>query len=110
MFCSNKYLAISEFRVFGLGSGKKPATPENFSVKREKDRRNAFLSWNSIENSQGYVLYWGIKPDRLNNSVLIYDKNEYDLRALNISEGYFFQVEAFNENGSSNKSEVITSE
>jgi len=46
-------LAISEFRVFGLDSGKKPAIPENFSVKREKDGRNAFLSWNSIENSQG---------------------------------------------------------
>jgi len=103
-------LAISEFRVFGLGSGKKPAIPKNFSVKREEDRRNAFLSWSRIENSQGYVLYWGLKPDKLNNSVLIYDKNEYDLRALNIGEGYFFQVEAFNENGISSKSEVIKSE
>jgi hypothetical protein len=110
VFCSNKYLAISEFRVFGLGSGKKPAIPKNFSVKREEDRRNAFLSWSRIENSQGYVLYWGLKPDKLNNSVLIYDKNEYDLRALNIGEGYFFQVEAFNENGISSKSEVIKSE
>ena len=44
VFCSNKYLAISGFRVFGLGSGNKPAIPENFSVKREEDRRNAFLT------------------------------------------------------------------
>lgn len=56
------------------------------------------------------ILFWGIKPDRLNNSVLIYDKNEYDLRALNISEGYSFQVEAFNENGISSKSKVVKTE
>jgi len=103
-------LAISEFRVFGLGSGKKPAIPKNFSVEREEDRRNAFLSWDSIENTQGYVLYWGIKSDRLNNSVLIYDKNEYDLRALNIGEAYFFQVEAFNENGISTRTPTFISE
>ena len=109
VFCSNKYLAISEFRVFGIGSGEKPSKPENFSVERGKDRRNATLNWKSIENTQGYVLYWGIKADKLNNSVLIYDKNNYDLKALNIDSEYFFQVEAFNEDGISEKSEVISS-
>ena len=107
VFCSNKYLAISEFRVFGIGSGKKPSKPEKFTAKRESDRRNATLNWESIDNTQGYVLYWGIKPDRLNNSVLIYDKNNYELKALNVATEYFFQVEAFNENGISEKSDVI---
>lgn len=110
VFCSNKNLAISDFRVFGTGYGVKPFKVENFNVKRDIDRRNAFLTWNKVDNSQGYVLYWGLNPGRLNNSVLIYDKNEYELRALNIGEEYFYQVEAFNENGISPKSDIIKSE
>ncbi|UOB17146.1 family 43 glycosylhydrolase [Abyssalbus ytuae] len=108
--CSNKYPAISELRIFGTGLGEKPAKPANFVVKRKEDRRDVSLSWNKVNNAQGYMLYWGIKPERLNNSVLIYDNNFYDLRALNINQEYFFRVEAFNENGISEKSEIVKTE
>lgn len=46
-----------------------------------------------------YVLYWGIEPDKLNNSVMIYDASAYELKALNRGVDYFFAIEAFNENG-----------
>jgi len=107
--CSNKYLAISEFRVFGHGLGIAPEKPVNFIVNRKEDRRDASLNWNRVQNAQGYVLYWGLQRDRLNNSVLIYEKNNYLLKALNRDEQYFFQVEAFNENGISIKSDIIKS-
>ncbi len=106
---STNYLAISEFRVFGLGHAAKPNTPNNFQVKRDNDRRNAMLSWDKVDDATGYVIYWGIKKDRLNLSALIYDDPNYELRALNTDQEYYFQVEAFNENGISEKSAVLHS-
>lgn len=102
----NRYLAISEFRVFGMGKGKKPGQPKKFTVTRQEDARDVYLHWEQVANAQGYVMYWGIAPDRLNNSVLIYDNHDYMLRSLNVDVSYYFQVEAFNENGVSEKSAI----
>src|SRR5690554_1955230 len=95
----NRYLAIGEFRVFGNGNGEKPAAPTSFRVERQADARNADISWEPVQDAMGYVLYWGIEPDKLNNSVMIYDASAYELRALNKGVDYFFAIEAFNENG-----------
>ncbi len=106
IYFPNRYLAIGEFRVFGNGNGEKPATPESFTVKRQSDERNADVSWNAVEDAMGYTLYWGIEENKLNNSVMIYDDNEYELRALNKGQEYILQLEAFNENGISLKTSV----
>lgn len=107
LYYPNKYLAIGEFRVFGNGNGKVSKTPRSFQAVRQADERNADLSWKAVDDAMGYVLYWGIAADKLNNSVMIYDKNSYELRALNKGQKYFFRVEAFNENGISERSEII---
>lgn len=99
----NEHLAISGLRIFGKGYGNTPITPEGFEVDRQSDRRNALLSWEPVEDAVGYVIYWGIEEDNLNNSVLMYEKPEYELRALNRDQEYYFQVEAFNENGISKR-------
>lgn len=102
----NEYLAISEFRIFGKGYGKAPAKPRDFTVKRLEDRRNAGISWKAGKEVTGAVIYWGIEENKLNNSVMVYGKNEYELRALNSSQKYYFQVETFNENGISPGSDI----
>ncbi len=101
------HLAISGFRVFGKGSGKAPSKVKNFQVERESDRRNAMISWTVQEKAQGYNVFWGIAPDKLYNSWLLYDKDELELRSLTKDQTYYFAVEAFNENGISKRSEVI---
>ncbi|RED96181.1 family 43 glycosylhydrolase [Marinoscillum furvescens] len=110
VYFPNQYLAIAEFRVFGNGNGKAPKTPAAFVAARQSDERNADLSWKPVKDAMGYVVYWGIAPDRLNNSVMIYDQSEYALRALNKGVDYYLQVEAFNENGISKKSKLLTCE
>ena len=107
---SNAYLAISELRVFGKGRGPLPDTPAGFSAVRGTDRRNADLSWEAVPDATGYVLYWGITPDKLNLSVLMYGKPGYEIRALNTDQKYYFQVEAFNENGISSKTGILAVE
>lgn len=95
-YLTNEYLAISELRIFGKGKAPAPQTPDNFKVIRRQDRRDALLTWNEVEDATGYVIYWGISKDKLNLSALMYDQPNYELRALNTDQGYYYQVEAFN--------------
>ena len=74
---------------------------------RQIDDRNADVTWTAVDDAMGYVLYWGIESDKLNNSVLIYDENSYELRALTRGQEYYVAVEAFSENGISPKTEPI---
>jgi hypothetical protein len=60
-----------------------------------------------VEGAQGYNVRWGIAPDKLYSSWLLYDKSELDLRCLVKGQEYFVQVEAFNENGISQVSETV---
>ena len=103
-------LSISDLRVFGLGQGRPPAQVKNLTVKRVHDRRNASITWDAQNNVQGYNVRWGIAPDKLYSSWLVYGKNHLDLRSLNVDQKYFFQVEAFNENGVSERSKLIEAE
>ncbi|HPF49969.1 MAG TPA: family 43 glycosylhydrolase [Draconibacterium sp.] len=105
-----KNLALSEIRVFGLGLGKKPAKVTNFVVKREEDRRDATLTWNPVKEAQGYNIRWGIAPDKLYNSWLVYDDNRLLMRCLDKPTKYYFTIESFNENGISERSNEIVIE
>nr|WP_321412029.1 family 43 glycosylhydrolase [uncultured Carboxylicivirga sp.] len=94
-----KNLAMSEIRVFGLGEGKKPAKVSNYTISREADRREAVMSWNAVKGAQGYNVRWGISPDKLYHSWLVYDQAELKIPSLDKATGYYFSIEAFNENG-----------
>lgn len=100
-------LAMSEIRVFGKGLGKIPAKVKSFTVKRETDRRDATFSWNPVKGAQGYNIRWGIAPDKLYQSWLLYDINEHLMRCLDRDTPYYFCIESFNENGISEVSEII---
>lgn len=105
--CPTPFLAISDLRIFGTGSGDKPSVPYDFTVVRQKDRRTAAIKWTGIKNAQGYVFYFGIAPDKLNNSVMVYKDSTYRLNCLNTAPHYYFAIESFNENGISNRTKVV---
>ncbi len=92
--------ALSGLRVFGKGHGSKPAPVRHFMVLRgESERRNAWLKWQASDDAQGYTIYFGIAPDKLYSNVMVYGSNEYYLKAMDKNLPYYFQIEAFNENG-----------
>lgn len=101
------HLAISGLRVFGKGEGKKPGKVSRFTAERMEDERNALLKWEKQKNSQGYNILWGIAPDKLYSSWMIYDENELELRSLTKGQSYYFTIEAFNENGVSERVKTI---
>ncbi|PZX94969.1 xylosidase [Flavobacterium aquariorum] len=92
--------AVSDFRVFGNGLSEKPKSVTGFKVSRSvEDSRNAMINWVTQPGAVGYNIYYGIAPDKLYNSIMVYDANSYDFRGLDKGTGYYFAIEAFNENG-----------
>ncbi|MBI1780170.1 MAG: discoidin domain-containing protein [Sphingobacteriales bacterium] len=100
--------AISGLRVFGNGGGAKPTAAKDLIVLRtEKDKRSAYIKWNPVDNAFAYNLYYGTEPDKLYNSIMIYDFNEYWFKAMDLKKPYYFTIESINENGVSEKSKII---
>jgi hypothetical protein len=100
-------LAISEFRIFGNVAGHPPAAVEDVHVAREDDRRNATVTWAAEPGVQGYNVRWGIAPDKLYSSWLVYGKNSVPIRSLNVDQPYYFTVEPFDVHGVGPQSSVI---
>ena len=103
--------AISGFRVFGKGSGEKQSEVKGFMPLRsgpkvKGERRNVWFKWQQGQNADGYVIYFGKSPDKLYGSIMIYGKTEYYFNGLDKSDAYYFQIEAFNNNGIGPKSEI----
>ncbi|MDP5231469.1 MAG: family 43 glycosylhydrolase [Cellulophaga sp.] len=100
-------LSISDIRVFGIGNGKAPNAVKKVAVARKDDRRDAMVTWAPQKNADGYNVLWGIAPDKLYSSWLVYGENSLELKALTTDQSYYFAVEAFNENGVSEVSTPI---
>ncbi|MBA3647792.1 MAG: family 43 glycosylhydrolase [Chitinophagales bacterium] len=102
-------LAISDIRIFGNGYGKIPVTPKRLTVVRDKDTRNAFITWSKVDDVVGYNILWGIAKDKLYETYQLFSDHpgSLELRALNVGQDYFFSIEAFNEKGVSRHSEVV---
>lgn len=105
-------LAINAIRIFGNSNDVKPETPKNLFVKRHEDERNATITWDKIDSAIGYNILWGIAKDKLYQTYQIFHDQgtKLELRALNKGVDYFFAIEAFNENGVSEKSIAISCE
>lgn len=108
---SSGKFAISGLRVFGNAHGAAPDTVKNFiALRGDSERRNVWFKWQLSNDAIGYNIYFGEAPGKLYNSVMVYGKNEYYLKALEKDQPYYFQIEAFNENGVSKRTAVIKAE
>ncbi|MFO7870596.1 MAG: family 43 glycosylhydrolase [Kiritimatiellia bacterium] len=94
--------AVSGLRVFGTAPGKAPPAVREVSARRDPaDERNAFVRWRENREATGYHVFWGIAPDKLYNSVIVYgeNENEVEIRSLNRGTDYYCAVEPFNRSG-----------
>ncbi|VXB63764.1 Xylosidase [Flavobacterium sp. 9AF] len=104
--------ALSGFRIFGKGNGVAPKKVENFMVLRADknkfgERRSSWIRWQQNEGADGYVIYFGKSPDKLYGSIMVYGKNDYFFTGMDRTDTYYFQIEAFNANGISERTEII---
>ena len=90
-------MRISGLRVFGNGSGEKC---EAAQAKAERiNDLEAVISWQAIENAQGCNVRYGIAPDKLYMSWMVYGADEVKLTTLIKGQEYYVCVDSFNENG-----------
>ena len=100
--------AISGLRVFGNGNGAKPEKVEGFIVLRtEKDKRSAFIKWKPGDHAFAYNIYYGTDPAKLYTSIMVHGNNEYWMKAMDAVKPYYYSIEAVNENGVSERSNVL---
>lgn len=94
----DKKFALSGLRVFGLGNGPKPDIVKNVSAVFS-DPMTAQLRWDPVDGAVGYEVQYGISPDKLYSSYLVYEKPEVLLTTLNVNQEYYVRIDSFNENG-----------
>jgi hypothetical protein len=103
--------AISGLRVFGNANGTKPEAVNDFYVLRtEKDKRSAWLKWSPVDNAYAYNIYFGTDPDKLYNSIMVHDANDYYYKGMDSKKTYYYKIEAINENGVSLSSKIVKAE
>ncbi len=90
-------LRVSGLRIFGNGSGEKPAQAQVTAVR--VGDLDAKISWEHIESAQGCNVRYGTAPDKLYHSWLVYDADEVTLSTLIKGQSYYICVDSFNENG-----------
>lgn len=93
--------SIMDLRVFGKSDGDLPGKVETVKVARQADRRSAVVYWNSVPNAEGYIIRYGIAPDKLYNhyQVLSGTATSFKINSLVVGQEYYFTVDAYNENG-----------
>ena len=102
-------LAVSDLRVFGNGAGSRPATPAGLTARRDRDERNATISWQPVPGIVGYNLRWGISPSKLYQTYqrFVDQGATLELRALTVGQAYWVAIESFDENGVSSLSPAV---
>lgn len=95
------HLAISDLRVFGNGSARRPVTPAGVEARRDRDERNATITWQPVPGVVGYNVRWGIAPAKLYETYQRFadQGTTLELRALTVGQRYWVAVESFDENG-----------
>ncbi len=90
-------LRVSGLRIFGNGGGEKPARAKASGVRL--GGLDAKITWQPIEGAQGCNVRYGIAPEKLYQSWLVYGANEVTLSTLIRGQRYYICVDSFNENG-----------
>jgi xylan 1,4-beta-xylosidase len=94
----NGKFAIKEFRVFGNPDSStytKVRPSQLMAVRNQIDRRQADLLWQPVDGADGYIVRFGIEPNKLYQSEMVYGKNALNINSLNVDPEYYFEVEAF---------------
>jgi hypothetical protein len=102
-------LAISDIRVFGSGTGPRPTMPGGLTARRDRDERNAVITWTPVTGVVGYNVRWGISPSKLYQTYQRFadEGSTLELRALNVGQAYWAAIESFDENGVSMLSAAV---
>ncbi len=90
-------LRISGLRIFGNGNGEKPAQVQAKAVRNGE--LDCTVSWEKVPSADGYNVRYGIAPNKLYCSWMVYGADHVNISTLIKDRNYWFRVDSFNENG-----------
>ena len=89
--------AVSGLRVFGTKEGPLPVDVEVMSAR--VDQLTAELQWVPVAGADGYNVRYGLAPDKLYHSWMVYDRTRLQLPTLTAGRDYWVAVDSFGETG-----------
>ena len=95
-------LAVSGLRLFGTSTGEKPAAvalDKVVATRRADNNRTATFRWPAVPGAQGYIVRYGLAPDKLFTHFQVLGKAELTMNSLNRGVDYFYTIDAFNTHG-----------
>jgi xylan 1,4-beta-xylosidase len=88
--------AIRDLRIFGNSDSAVYTTVTDFTIERDpEDGRDAVIRWTPVEDADGYIIHYGIAPDKLYNNYMVYDTDSVAIHSLNHGVEYYFSIKAF---------------
>lgn len=88
--------AVRDLRIFGNSDQAVFTKVHDFTVERNPaDGRDAIIRWSPVPGADGYIIRYGIAPNKLYNHYIVYDVDSVFIRSLNRNVDYYFEVEAF---------------
>lgn len=92
--------AISEMRIFGKGTGRKPQKINELKVVRDyRNPQIVKLYWKKQPRISGYNIRYGIDKEKLYHSYQVTKNTKITINCPDKNKAYWFQVDAYNENG-----------
>jgi hypothetical protein len=91
--------AIRDLRLFGESGVEPPPPVADFTVRRHEDDRSVTLHWERVPRAQGYVVRYGLAPDKLYANYQVGDTASVTMNSLNRGVTYYFSVDALGEGG-----------
>jgi hypothetical protein len=91
---------VRDLRVFGRSPTASPPEVKQFAVSRNAaDERTVTLSWTRVPRATGYVVRFGLSPDKLYGNFQVGDVSTLTMNSLNKGVRYFFTVDALGAGG-----------
>jgi len=88
--------AVKDMRLFG-NPQEATFTPvkDVLAARSLDDPRDATITWQPVKGADGYVVRYGVEPNKLYNNYMVYDADTITIHSLNRDDKYYFGVEAF---------------
>lgn len=103
------HFSVRDLRVFGHGGGEAPPAATLFDARRSTtDSCHATVEWDIVDGADGYIIRYGIAPDKLYNSFQIMSGNRYNITGLTKGTNYHYTIDTYNENGVTKGSDIKT--
>lgn len=96
----DKKAALSGFRVFAEPKGTAPGKVVD-SEYHMVDDMSLSIRWPRANGAIGYNIRYGIAPDKLYSSYMVYDKCDVVITTLNKGTEYYYEIDSFGEGGTS---------